>query len=59
MPSIAEVTGDCSSIKNKIPLHVSIDALYATKNEVKLTQIVEDFAKEEKANVIRFIHRNL
>ena len=53
--SIAEVTGNSFIIENKIPPHVTIGAFHAAKeDEEKLIQMVEDFAKSQKAGIIHF-----
>ena len=53
--SIAEVTGNCFIIENKIPPHVTIGAFHATKaDEAKLIQMVEDFTKTQKAGTVQF-----
>ena len=53
--SIAEVTGNRFIIENKIPPHVTIGAFHAAKeDEAKLIQMVEDFARTQKAGVVHF-----
>ena len=53
--AIAEVTGNSFIIENKIPPHVTIGAFHAAKeDEAKLIQMVEEFAKSQKAGIIHF-----
>ena len=55
MSSIADLTGNDFMIKNKVPPHVTIGAFHGTKEtEDKLIQIVDEFAKTQKFDLIRF-----
>ena len=55
LQAIADKTGNSFMIENKIPPHITIGAFHAAREEeAKLLQLVEDFAKEQKAGTVQF-----
>ena len=55
LQTIADETGNRFMIENKIPPHITIGAFHAAREEeAKLLQLVEDFARDQKAGTIQF-----
>ena len=55
LQAIADKTGNRFMIENKIPPHITIGAFHAAKEEeAKLLQLVEDFARDQKAGSVQF-----
>ena len=53
--AIADKTGNSFMIENKIPPHITIGAFHAARaEEAKLLQLVEDFARDQKAGSVQF-----
>ena len=53
--SIAKATGNNFIIENKIPPHTTIGAFHAAKkDEARLLQLTEEFARAQKAGVVHF-----
>ena len=55
LQAIADKTGNRFMIENKIPPHITIGAFHAAREEeAKLLQLVEDFARDQKAGSVQF-----
>ena len=55
LQAIADETENCFMIENKIPPHITIGAFHAAREEeAKLLQLVEDFARDQKAGSVQF-----
>lgn len=53
--AIADETENRFMIENKIPPHITIGAFHAAREEeAKLLQLVEDFARDQKAGSVQF-----
>ena len=52
----ADKTGNRFLIENKIPPHITIGAFHAAREEeAKLLELVEDFARGQKAGSVQFV----
>ena len=57
--AIADETGTSFMIENKIPPHITIGAFHAAREEeAKLLQLVEEFARDQKAGSVQFSEVN-
>ena len=54
LQAIADETGNRFMIENKIPPHITIGAFHAAREEEKLLQLVENFARDQKAGSVQF-----
>ena len=56
LQAIADKTVNRFMIENKIPPHITIGAFHAAREEeVKLLQLVEGFARDQKAGSVQFV----
>lgn len=56
LQAIAYETGNRFMIENKIPPHITIGAFHAAREEeAKLLQLVEGFARDQKAGSVQFV----